>query len=220
VSSCLKALVFPTRTGRPRDKDNIRARILAPAIARANELLEDRGGVPLPDGLSPHKLRHTFASILVACGEDPASVMFQLGHADSAFTLRVYAHMMSREPGGRARLKALVNGERVVVPAPQAPVRVLDYAAYELPILRALGDRGGAARRAEIRIAVFAQMAGLLGEFDREVLPGGKPRWEARFDKARSNLREAGCLRADSPRGVWELSEAGIERLGRADVVC
>lgn len=37
------ALVFPTRTGGQRHKDNIRGRILAPAIARANELLEARG---------------------------------------------------------------------------------------------------------------------------------------------------------------------------------
>jgi integrase len=70
------ALVFPTRTGRQRNKDNIRGRILAPAIARSNELLEATGSTPLPEGLSPHKLRHTFASILVACGEDPASVMY------------------------------------------------------------------------------------------------------------------------------------------------
>ncbi len=103
------ALVFPTRTGRQRDKDNIRGRILAPAIARANELLETRGSVPLPEGLSPHKLRHTFASVLVACGEDPASVMYQLGHTDPAFTLRVYAHVMRRSETERKRLLALVR---------------------------------------------------------------------------------------------------------------
>jgi integrase len=213
------ALVFPTGTGGRRDKDSLRTRVLAQVFERANELLEKRGRVPLPKGLTPHKLRHTFASVLVACGEDPVSVMRQLGHTDPAFTLRTYAHMMSREPGERARLKALVNGERVVaVPAPQAPVRVLDCAAYELPILRALRERGGTARRGEIRAAVLTEVAGLLGGFDRQPLPSGEPRWEARFDKARSNLREEGCLRADSPRGVWELAAAGIERLGRADV--
>lgn len=103
-------LVFSTRTGRRRSKDNIRGRILAPAIARANESLEARSGVPLPDRLSPHKLRHTFASILVACGEDPASVMCQLGHTYPAFTLGVYAHLMRRGKNERKRLKALVTG--------------------------------------------------------------------------------------------------------------
>jgi integrase len=103
------ALVFPTRTGRRRSKDNIRGRILAPAIARANELLEARGDVPLPDRLSPHKLRHTFASILVACGEDPASVMYQLGHTNPAFTLGVYTHLMRQGEDERKRLQALVT---------------------------------------------------------------------------------------------------------------
>jgi integrase len=213
------ALVFPTGTGGRREKDSLR-KALALVFERASELLERRGRVPLPKGLTPHKLRHTFASVLVAYGEDPVSVMRQLGHTDPAFTLRTYAHMMSREPGERARLKALVNGERVVaVPAPQAPVRVLGCATYELPILRSLRERAGVAKRSEIRADVLAEVTSLLGEFDRQLLPSGEPRWEARFDKARSNLREAGCLRADSPRGVWELAEAGIERLGRADVV-
>jgi integrase len=61
--------------------------------------------------VTPHKLRHTSASILVACGEDPASVMAQLGHTDPKFTLRVYTHLMRRDPTERARLKALVNAE-------------------------------------------------------------------------------------------------------------
>ena len=109
--------------------------MLAAVLKRASELLEERGRVPLPKGLSPHKLRHTFALVLIACGEDPISVMKQLGHTDPAFTLRIYAHMMSREPGERARLKALVNGERVVaIPRPAEPPRLLDCAAYELPI--------------------------------------------------------------------------------------
>jgi integrase len=104
-------LVFATRTGRPRDKDNIRGRILLPAVARADELLEREGRPPLPLGVSPHKLRHTFASILVACGEDPVSVMYQLGHASPEFTLRTYAHMMRREVGERERLRLLVGSD-------------------------------------------------------------------------------------------------------------
>ncbi len=105
-------LVFPTGTGGRRDKDNLRNRILAAAIERADQILTQRGHPPLPSGLTPHKLRHTFASILVACGEDPASVMAQLGHTDPKFTLRVYTHIMRRDPAERQRLKALVHGER------------------------------------------------------------------------------------------------------------
>lgn len=211
-------LVFPTVTGGRRDKDNLRERVLAQVFERANELLEERGRVPLPKGLTPHKLRHTYASVLIACGEDPISVMKQLGHTDPAFTLRVYSHMMSREPGERARLKALVNGERVAaVTYPQEPPRLLDCAAYELPILRALAEHDGQARRREMRAAVLDAVEGRLSDLDREILPSGEPRWEARFDKARSKLMQAGCLKSDSPRGVWELAAPGLKRLGATE---
>jgi len=73
------------------------------------KLLEARGLVPLPKGVTTHKPRHTFASTLIACGEDPASVMAQLGHTDPKFTLRVYTHLMRRGPAERERLKALVG---------------------------------------------------------------------------------------------------------------
>ena len=208
-------LVFPTATGGRRDKDNLRDRVLAPVFERANEILVERGRVPLPKGLTPHKLRHTFASVLIACGEDPVTVMKQLGHSDPAFTLRVYAHMMSREPGERARLKALVNGDRVAaVSFPLEPPRLLDCGAYEMPILRALAERDGQASRREIRSAVFKVVEVSLSDLDREMLPSGEARWTARLDKARSNLMQAGCLKSESPRGVWELAGPGYRRLG------
>ena len=77
---------------------------------RANRLVEERGLQPLPLGITPHKLRQTFASILVAIGKDPTYVMQQLGHTDPAFTLRVYSHMMRRSDEEREELKALVEG--------------------------------------------------------------------------------------------------------------
>jgi hypothetical protein len=60
--------------------------------------------------VTPHKLRHTFDSILVALGRDPSYVMAQLGHTDPSFTLRVYAHAMRFGEEKRARLKALCQG--------------------------------------------------------------------------------------------------------------
>ena len=103
-------LVFPTSKGRATGQSNIRRRILAPAIALADERLVAAGDVPLPAGLSPHKLRHSYASLLVALGVDPSSVMSQLGHTDPAFTLRVYTHGLRRDPASKEALRQLVGG--------------------------------------------------------------------------------------------------------------
>jgi hypothetical protein len=84
--------------------------VLKPVLDRADELLADRRQHPLPRGVTPHKLRHTFASILIALGRDPRHVMDQLGHTDPKFTLRVYAHAMRYSNQESARLKALVEG--------------------------------------------------------------------------------------------------------------
>jgi integrase len=99
-----------TRDGNARDRHNLRQRVVTPVVAKAEELLAQRGSQPLPNGITPHKLRHTFASVLFAIGKDPTYVMYQLGHTDPAFTLRVYAHMMRRSPEEREALKALVEG--------------------------------------------------------------------------------------------------------------
>ena len=101
--------VLITATGRARDRYNL-ADIVAVVVRRADELQAQRGGQPLPVGITPHKLRHTFASILVAIGKDPNYVMNQLGHTDAGFTLRVYTHIMQRSPQERTKLKALVEG--------------------------------------------------------------------------------------------------------------
>jgi integrase len=102
--------VFTTARGGARDRNNIGLRVMRPVVARADELLAERGEHPLLEGVTAHKLRHTFASILIALGRDPAYVMAQLGHADPGFTLRVYTHAMRRGDGEREALRALVEG--------------------------------------------------------------------------------------------------------------
>jgi integrase len=102
--------VFTTAKGQPRDRNNSRQRVIVPVVERADELLAERKQPPLPVGVTAHKLRHTFASVLTMIGEDPAHVMSQMGHTDPAFTLRVYAHAMRRDEGAKEKLRALVNG--------------------------------------------------------------------------------------------------------------
>jgi len=204
------ALAFATGTGGRRERSNLRERVLREVFERADGLLRERGELPLPKGLSPHKLRHTFASILTATGTDPASLMRQLGHRSAAFTLDVYAHMMACSPEQRERLKALVEGERRWGPAP--PGR-LGWSAYEGPILRVLARSGGSARRREVFAAVEAEMAGRFGPGDLDVARG-KPRWQAEVDIARRRLFERGLLGRGAREGIWELTKAGAERAG------
>jgi site-specific recombinase XerD len=49
-----------------------------------------------------HQLRHHYASVLLDGGVSIREFADFLGHADHAFTLRVYAHMMPNAPD-RAR---------------------------------------------------------------------------------------------------------------------
>jgi integrase len=101
--------VFASATGTKLAQSNIRGRVLDRAIKRADKALAETNEAPLPEGLTPHKLRHTFASILVAIGVDPGSVMDQLGHADAGFTLRIYRHGMRRDQAAKERLRLLVG---------------------------------------------------------------------------------------------------------------
>lgn len=82
---------------------------MQPAVARANTNLRVDGLVALPDGITPHSLRRTFASLLFALGEPPPYVMSQLGHTTAGLTLALYAREMHRRDGEPARLCVLVG---------------------------------------------------------------------------------------------------------------
>jgi len=106
-------LVFCTRKGTHLNPSNVRRRILAPAVVRTNARLrlEDRALVAAD--LTPHSLRHTYASLLIAQGEDLPTVASQMRHADLGTTLKVYTHAMQHTRGGVAeRLDAAIWGDR------------------------------------------------------------------------------------------------------------
>jgi integrase len=104
--------VFASAAGTKLAQSNIRQRVLDKTIEHADKKLLEANEAPLPEGLTPHKLRHTFASILVALGIDAGSVMDQIGHADPGFTLRVYRHGMKRDRAAKERLRVLVGTGR------------------------------------------------------------------------------------------------------------
>jgi hypothetical protein len=60
-------LVFATDTGRPRDKDSVRERVLVPVVNRVNEIRRERGLAPLLK-ITPHALRRTYISLMLEAG--------------------------------------------------------------------------------------------------------------------------------------------------------
>jgi len=74
-------VLFLSRTGRPLDRERV-FQVVRAACERAG----------LPVACSPHALRHSFATHLVAGGADLRSVQEMLGHA-SLQTTQVYTHV-------------------------------------------------------------------------------------------------------------------------------
>jgi integrase len=75
------------------------------------------------DGLTPHELRHTAASLAVSAGASVKSVQRMLGHASAAMTLDVYSGLFDDDLDAVAdRLDAARAHLRVPLVCPDAPV--------------------------------------------------------------------------------------------------
>jgi integrase len=77
-------LLFTAPEGGPLRYSNFRQRFFDPAVKEAG--LEGMG-------VTPHKLRHTAASLAIAAGADVKVVQTMLGHKDASMTLNVYGHL-------------------------------------------------------------------------------------------------------------------------------
>jgi integrase len=90
-------LVFPTASGAARDRRNVLRWAPEPARSAIGSMI------------TLHGLRHTFASLLIGQGFDVTFVANQLGHANPAITLKVYARLFdpaSRKDEARTKLEA------------------------------------------------------------------------------------------------------------------
>jgi hypothetical protein len=96
---------------------------------------------------------------------------------------------------------------------------LLSEKAYELPLLDVLDTAGGRLPTREAVAAVGKRVADQLMPMDHDVMDQGQERWESRVQFTRLRLVEAGLLEKNSPRGVWEISDAGRERLKRGAAV-
>lgn len=100
-------LVFPTGAGKRDNPSNVRNRFLDSAARLANAELRAAGREPMP-GVTPHSLRRTYISLLLAAGADVPYVMAQAGHTDPKMTLGLYAKVIATKTDHGAALDGIV----------------------------------------------------------------------------------------------------------------
>lgn len=80
--------------------------------------------------------------------------------------------------------------------------------AFFQPILKALVEAGGAATRRELEPEVERIMADQLKPGDREVLAGGRQRWQKMLGWSRKHLAAEGWIEK-GVRPTWEITSSG-----------
>ncbi len=102
--------LFLTKAGTPLDPANVRRAMLS-VLKKAQ----------LPLHFTPHCLRHSYASILLADGVSPVYVQEQLGHATIELTVSTYGRWLKKKaPGALDRLDIsaeVASGSKVVAEA-------------------------------------------------------------------------------------------------------
>lgn len=103
-----EASVFVTATGALINPDNLRHRVWEPAL-KAAKLRH----------VTMHSLRHTYASLRIAQGENPKYISEQMGHASINITMDRYGHLFpSTKREAPARLEAqLAEGRKLGAPS-------------------------------------------------------------------------------------------------------
>jgi len=103
---------------------------------------------------------------------------------------------------------------RVIPPSTKAFRRTQEEAFFH-PILSVLRELGGSAKVDPILRKVERRVGHTFTQDDRAPIKSGEPRWRNTAKRARKRLVERGLLKANSPRGWWELSERGRQEAER-----
>ncbi|MBP6933131.1 MAG: hypothetical protein KBB87_07030 [Candidatus Methanofastidiosum sp.] len=79
------------------------------------------------------------------------------------------------------------------------------------PILEVLVELGGKGEMRTVLDRVYQKMEDILNEYDMQSLSSlpKQKRWENTAQWARNTMINKGLLKADSPRGLWEITKEG-----------
>jgi len=167
--------------------------------------------------------------------QESGAAALMSGHYDEA---RAAIDHATRLAEFRERVKALqMEWNRLVGTAPVEAVRSsararqkryrplsrgrrTPEASFQRPILESLVELGGRAPVDAVLQKVEEKMRHVLNEYEYQRLPStpNVVRWETTVRWCRYTLVPEGLLRADSPRGIWEISDAGRRALEAGEV--
>ncbi|WP_072690449.1 site-specific integrase [Rhodococcus marinonascens] len=82
-------LAFPESRGGAMRANNVRSRWWNAAVEKSTA----------PEGLTPHELRHTCASLAITAGANIKTLQRMLGHSSAALTLDRYGHLLEDDLG-------------------------------------------------------------------------------------------------------------------------
>lgn len=103
IDSAGDALLFPTRRGNQRTRQNVGRNIVARSVAEANRARAATGHNLLPDGVTAHTLRRTYVTLCAQAGWSLGFVVKQVGHTDANTTNRFYIQASAAEISGELR---------------------------------------------------------------------------------------------------------------------
>lgn len=89
-SSDPEAFVFTTVEGGPIHHSNFYQRHFERAV---DQCLDEKGERIIPAETRFHDLRHTYATLLIAAGANPLTVMKRMGHSSITVTMDRYGHL-------------------------------------------------------------------------------------------------------------------------------
>jgi len=92
--------------------------------------------------------------------------------------------------------------------------------AFLMPILQSLVQIGGSGQVTEVLELVEERLSNQLNKYDYQSIPSNPKviRWRQNANWARWRLVQDGFLASDSPRGVWEITDAGRQRVAEASM--
>ncbi len=155
---------------------------------------------------------------LMADGE-PRSVANMSAITECALDEYLSRHETAQE-GDAKRVKQKRNTvpRRVTKPSRRLPHGLrTPPKEFRIPILLALTRKGNVARASEVLSDILDQMKDRLHEVDFQLVSKDSiERWKNTASWARYYLAQEGLLSKDTPKGIWEITEAGQDYLAKA----